>query len=97
MTIYIDSEYRCHLENADGRTAIETDVFDEKCKGYIEGYKYIPISDDGGYIMTPAVPYNTIKVCQTQYKEDLEILNIITEGVIDDDEPSTGNPVQEED
>lgn len=41
-TIYIDSEYMCHLENADGRTEVQTDVFDGVVDGAIPYYRYIP-------------------------------------------------------
>lgn len=40
--IYIDSDFRCYTEPAEGRTAIETDVFDGKCAAYIEGMRYVP-------------------------------------------------------
>lgn len=51
-TIYIDSEYRCHLVNNGNMTPIETEVFDGKCDIYIEGYRFIPnnhkwIREDG--------------------------------------------------
>ena len=42
MTIYIDSDYKCHITTADGLTAVETDVFDGKCQAYIEGYRLVP-------------------------------------------------------
>ena len=42
MTIYLDSEYRCHLTNDGTMQEIETDVFDGKEKAYIEGYRYVP-------------------------------------------------------
>ena len=41
-TIYIDSEYMCHLENADGRIQVQTDVLDEVVDGAIPYYRYIP-------------------------------------------------------
>lgn len=42
MTIYIDSDFRCHAATADGLTAVDTDFFDGKAPGYIEGYRFIP-------------------------------------------------------
>lgn len=42
MTIYIDSDYRCHTFPADGLTAVETDAFNGKCRQYIEGYRFVP-------------------------------------------------------
>lgn len=42
MTIYIDSDYKCHTATADGLTAIDTDYFDGKCQDYTEGYRFVP-------------------------------------------------------
>lgn len=39
-TIYVDSEYKCHVTNDGTMTAIETDSFDGKCDAYIEGCCY---------------------------------------------------------
>ena len=41
-TIYIDSEYMCHLEDGEGRTTVETDVFDGVADAAIPYYRYIP-------------------------------------------------------
>ena len=42
MKIYIDSDYKCNATPADGLTAVETDFFDGKAPGYIDGYRFIP-------------------------------------------------------
>ena len=42
MTIYIDFDYRCHVENDGSMRLIETNVFDGKCKEYIEGFRFVP-------------------------------------------------------
>ena len=42
MKIYIDSDYKCHTATADGLTAVETDSFDGKAPGLIEGYRFVP-------------------------------------------------------
>lgn len=42
MEIYIDSDYKCHTATADGLTAVETDSFDGKAPGFIEGYRFVP-------------------------------------------------------
>ena len=42
MTIYIDSDYKCHVSAAEGRRAIETDAFNGKCAEWIESYRFIP-------------------------------------------------------
>lgn len=71
MTIYLDENFVCHLENADGRQTVETDIFDGKEKAYIEGYRFIPEGQswtraDGavfhGLMVSPAKDYNRIMV-----------------------------------
>lgn len=43
MTIYIDTDFKCHTSDPDGNyTAVETDFFDGKCDTYIEGYRFVP-------------------------------------------------------
>ena len=42
MTIYLDSDYRCHLTAGEGMQAVETDAFDGKCQTYIEGFRFVP-------------------------------------------------------
>lgn len=71
MTIYIDSDFVCHVDNAQGRTAVETDLFDGKDKAFIEGYRYVPegatwVRADGmefhGVMISPAKDYDRIMV-----------------------------------
>ena len=45
MTIYIDSDYKCHVSTADGRRAVETNFFDGKCPEWIESYRFVPAGD----------------------------------------------------
>lgn len=45
MTIYIDSDCKCHTSYGDGLTAVETDAFDGKCRQYIEGYRFVPAGE----------------------------------------------------
>lgn len=45
MTIYIDSDFKCHSASGDGLTAVETDFFDGKAPGYIEGYRFVPAGE----------------------------------------------------
>lgn len=42
MTVYLDSDFRCHLTDDGTMTAVETDAFDGKEKAYIEGFRYVP-------------------------------------------------------
>ena len=80
-TIYIDSEFRCHLTDIGGLQAVETDVFDGKCDKYIEGYRFVPdgqtwTRDDGvqftGPMVSPHKNYDILSAYQEQYQEDGE-------------------------
>lgn len=77
-TIYVDSEYICHIEPAEDTTAIETDVFDGKCKAYVEGYRYLPegetwTASDGaaynGLMVVPAKDFSILEAAQSVYDE----------------------------
>lgn len=70
-TIYLDSDFVCHLENDGTMTAVETDAFDGKEKAYIESYRYVPEGEvwtraDGvqfhGLMIAPAKAYDRIMV-----------------------------------
>lgn len=45
MTIYIDDDYKCHVSDADGRRAIETNEFDGKCPEWIESFRLVPAGE----------------------------------------------------
>lgn len=45
MTIYIDKDYLCHAEPGEGLEAVQTDFFDGKAPGYIEGYRFVPAGE----------------------------------------------------
>lgn len=45
-TIYIGSDYMCHLESGDERTAVETDMFDRIVDRAIPYYRYIPQGEE---------------------------------------------------
>lgn len=45
MTIYIDSDYKCHVSAAEGLRAVETDFFDGKCEEWIESYRFVPVGE----------------------------------------------------
>ena len=85
MTIYIDSDYKCHTTTADGLTAVETDVFDGMCAAYIEGYRFVPAGaswtrPDGvvfqGEMVSPWKPWRELDSAQRAYEqEQLESLS----------------------
>lgn len=45
MTIYIGSDYKCHVSAAEGRRAIETDAFNGKCAEWIESFRFVPAGE----------------------------------------------------
>lgn len=77
MTIYIDSDCRCHASDDGAMTAVETDVFDGKCPAFLEGYRYVPpgtlwTREDGvtfaGEMVAPWQDYEILKAYQEQYE-----------------------------
>lgn len=80
MTIYIDSDFKCHTEAADGLTAVESAFFDGKCKTFIEGYRFVPqgqtwTRQDGvvfaGEMVAPWRDYSALSAAQAGYEESL--------------------------
>lgn len=75
--IYIDSDFKCHAENGDGRVAVETDFFDGKCTEFIEGYRFVPAGEtwtreDGvefaGEMVCPWTDYAELDAAQREYE-----------------------------
>ena len=81
MTIYIDSDYRCHVSDPDGvYTAVDADYFDGKCPAYIDGYRYIPDGEtwtrpDGavfhGEMIAPWKDWRELDEAQRDYEREL--------------------------
>ena len=78
MTIYIDSDYKCHVSAAEGRRAIETEFFDGKCDEWIESFRFVPegetwTREDGevfkGEMVTPWKDLSEAYTAQTAYLE----------------------------
>lgn len=78
-TIYIDDDYRCHMENGGSMRSVETDFFEGKCTAFVEGYRFVPegeswTRDDGtvftGEMVAPAEDYDALDKAQTQYEQD---------------------------
>lgn len=77
MIIYIDSEYKCHAADDGTMMAIETEFFDGKCDGFIEGYRFVPegmswTRSDGevfhGEMLSPWKPYIQLEKAQLEYE-----------------------------
>ena len=45
MTIYVDSDYKCHASATDGCRATETSLFDGKCPEWIESFRFVPADE----------------------------------------------------
>ena len=68
-TIYLDSDFVCHLVNDGMMQEIQTDVFDGQPDEFIKGYRYVPqgetwVRSDGvefhGVMVAPAKDYKQI-------------------------------------
>lgn len=79
-TIYIDSEFKCHITNDGTMTAIETDFFDGKCDALVEGYRFVPDGEswtrsDGvmfhGEMITPWKDYAELDAAQREHERQL--------------------------
>lgn len=79
-TIYIDSDYKCHLTDDGTMTAVETDYFDGMCDAMVEGYRYIPAGstwtrEDGevfhGEMIAPWKPWRELDDAQREYEREL--------------------------
>lgn len=75
-TIYIDSNYICHAENAEGRTAVETDILDGISNFALPCFKFIPAHDDK-VDFCQCINSEMADAIQAQFLADNELLNII--------------------
>lgn len=78
-TIYLDSDFKCHVSNDGNMTAIETDVFDGKCDTYIEGFRFVPHGEswtrsDGvvfcGEMISPWKSFTELDSAQRKYERE---------------------------
>ena len=77
-TIYIDSDFKCHISNDGTMTAVETNEFDGKCDDYIEGFRFVPsgqtwVRDDGEKftgMKTPWKSYSELDAAQREYERE---------------------------
>ena len=78
MTIYIDSDYRCHTADDGTRRAFEVPSFDGKCTEFIEGYRYVPsgerwVKPNGeffrGEMIAPWKDYDYLQSAQEAYEQ----------------------------
>ena len=78
MRIYIDSDFKCHISDTGNLTPVETDIFDGKCRRYIEGYRFVPTGQtwtrpDGksftGEMSAPWQDSHILEAAQAAYEE----------------------------
>lgn len=78
-TIYIDSDFKCHVTDDGTMKAVETEVFDGKCATFIEGYRFVPSGEtwtrsDGvvfrGEMVAPWQDYGKLDAAQRQYEQE---------------------------
>lgn len=78
-TIYIDTDYKCHVSPGEGLTPIETEAFDGKGPAYIEGYRLVPDGEawtrsDGvefqGEMLAPWKSWNELDEAQREWERE---------------------------
>jgi hypothetical protein len=76
-TIYINSDFKCHVSDDGTMTAVETDFFNGKCQTFIEGYRFVPSGEswtrsDGvvftGEMISPWKDYSELDAAQREYE-----------------------------
>ena len=79
-TIYIDSDFKCHVSDDGTMTVVETDFFDGKCDAMVEGYRFVPAGQswtrsDGavfrGEMIAPWKPWEELDAAQRAYEREL--------------------------
>lgn len=85
MKLYLDTDFKCHVENDDTMREIETDFFNGKCKRWIESYRFVPQGEtwtrvDGevfsGEMIAPWIDLNKgAYAAQETYEETLKEIN----------------------
>lgn len=80
MTVYIDSDFKCHVSNDGTMASVETSFFDGKCDTFIEGYRFIPNGESWthsngtvfhGEMVTPWKDWQELDTAQREYEREL--------------------------
>lgn len=78
-TIYIGTDFKCHVTDDGTLTPVETNFFDGKCDTFIEGYRFVPSGEswtrpDGvvfrGEMIAPWKPYSELDNAQREYERE---------------------------
>ena len=80
-TIYIDSDFKCHVTNDSTMTALEEESFNDKCDTFVEGYRLKPAGEtwvredgevfSGGKMIAPWKSYSELDSAQRAYERQL--------------------------
>lgn len=79
MTVYIDSDFRCHTEPGEGLAEAESTFFDGKCPEFVAGYRFVPAGQtwtrsDGaefsGEMISPWKPWAELDAAQRAYERE---------------------------
>lgn len=79
-TLYVDSYFKVYTECADGRTVIETNVFDDMPKQVLECYIFVPVGKSytkpngeviRGEFIQPFVTEKELDTAQRAYEKQL--------------------------
>ena len=89
-TVYVDSDFKCHLTGGEGLTAVETGSFDGRCDAFVEGYRLVPAGEswtreDGavfeGCMVAPVTDVSLLQAMQQQYEAMLPELQDMREAL----------------
>ena len=78
-TIYIDSDFKCHVTDDGTFSSFETDFFDGKCDTFVEGYRFVPFGEswtrpDGvvfhGEMVAPWKDWRELDEAQRVYEKE---------------------------
>lgn len=68
-TVYIDSDFKCHVADDGTMTAAQTDFFDGKCDTFVEGYCY---DTRNGYVQIyPFLPFGELDSAQREHEKQM--------------------------
>lgn len=79
-TIYIDSDFKCHIDDDGTMRAVEQEFFRDKCRTFVEGHRFVPEGSswkrvDGmvfaGPMIAPWKDSRLLYAAQEQYEADL--------------------------
>ena len=77
-TIYLDSDFKCHVTDDGTFASFETDFFDGKCDTFIEGYRFVPAGEVWtrpagvvftGEMISPHMDYAALDKAQRAYEQ----------------------------